>query len=196
MDGAMIPHLLIVCTEASQHCSLQAVEWGLVSVRKWQPLGELMPISIPQNYHGHCLCLQRQRCEPHLPLASEGDPPILAGRSGPGSIWFFPWVLGHIRSCVQPSKSGVSVSPSPVEFLWPNPTGLQSHILWVILHLFPDSQLGEPSTELTIFTTMGELLWHHYFPVWDLLTQWIWDLILLWFHPFYHLLGLPWWLCW
>ena len=187
----MLPHLLIIWTDTSQHCNLQAVGWGLILVRKWQPLGDLMPINIPQNHHSHCLCLHS---EPHLLLASEGDPQILAGRSGPGSICFFPWALGHMWSCVQTSKSGVSVSPSPVEFLWSNPTGLQSQILWVVLHLFPDPQLGEPSTELKTFTTAGELLWHNYFPVCGLLTQWIWDLILFWFHPFYHLLGLPWWL--
>ena len=49
-----------------------------------------MPVSTPQNYHCQCLCPQR---EPQLPPTSAGDPPVLAGRSGPVSYevtTFFP----------------------------------------------------------------------------------------------------------
>ena len=75
----------------------------------------------------------------HSSPTSVGSPAMLADRSGPisyGIIAFFPWVLVHMRLYVF-SKSGVSVSPSPVEVLQSNPSGLQSQILWV-LHLLLD----------------------------------------------------------
>ena len=39
-----------------------------------------------------------------------------------------------------PSKSGVSVSPSPVELLHSSPANLQGSVLWEFFHLMPDSQ--------------------------------------------------------
>ena len=71
----------------------------------------------------------------HSSPTSVGGPAMLADRSGPisyGIIAFFPWVLVHMRLYVF-SKSGVPVSPSPVEVLQSNPSGLQSQILWVLL---------------------------------------------------------------
>ena len=62
------------------------------------------------------LCPKR---EPQLPLASPGDPPRPAGRSDPGSFEVTAFALGpsvHETLCV-PSKSGVSVSLSPIDFL-------------------------------------------------------------------------------
>ena len=47
----------------------------------------------------------------------------------------------HTPLCV-PSKSGVSVSRSPVKVLQSNPTSLQSLILWEFLLLLPDLRLG------------------------------------------------------
>ena len=46
-----VPILLAVWPEAFQHWSLQVVEWGLVLVLKWGPLGELMVINIPWVHH-------------------------------------------------------------------------------------------------------------------------------------------------
>ena len=65
------------------------------------------------------------------PTASAGDPPTLAGRSGsvsPGVAAPSPGPNVHTTLCV-PSKSGVSVSLSPVEVLQSNPTSLQTLIL-------------------------------------------------------------------
>ena len=66
--------------------------------------------------------------EPQLTPASAGDPPTLTGRSGLVSMGSLLLPLGpdaHTTLCV-PSKSGVSVSPSPAEVLQSNPTSLQS----------------------------------------------------------------------
>ena len=71
--------------------------------------------------HQSCCCqCPCPRSEPQLPLASTGDPPILAAKSGSFSYEVTVFSLGpgaHKILCA-PSKSGVSVSPSPVEFLW------------------------------------------------------------------------------
>ena len=73
--------------------------------------------------------------EPQLPPASPGDPPRPAGRSGPGSYGVTAFALGPGACdtlCV-PSESGVSVSPSPVQFLRSSPAGLRSQMLWGLL---------------------------------------------------------------
>ena len=56
------------------------------------------------------------------------------------------------------SKSGVFVSPSPVELLHSSPTGLQSQMLWGFLLLMPDPQDGEPNMGLRTLTPVGEPL--------------------------------------
>ena len=71
---------------------------------------------------------------------STGDPPIPAGNlalNPKKSLLFSPGSDGH-KTLSTPLKSGVSGSPRPVEFLWSNPTGLQSQILWGLLHSLPD----------------------------------------------------------
>ena len=136
-------------------------------------------MSTPQNSHHQCPC---PHSVPQPPPPPAGDPPILAVGSCPVSYEvasFFPDPCVHNTLCA-PSKSGVSVSPSPVEFQWSYPTGLQSQILWGLFFPLPDSQAGKPDVGLRIFTPMGELLWYNYFPVCVSPTWWIWDLILLW----------------
>ena len=67
--------------------------------------------------HHSCCCHYCCPCsEPQPPLASAGDPPGLAGRSGPVSdeITLFLLVLVHTRPCVHPPR---------IEFLFPS-------ILW------------------------------------------------------------------
>ena len=78
-----------------------------------------------------------------------------------------------------PPKSGVSVSPSPVEVLQSNPASLQSLILWEFLLLLPEPQVGKPDVELRTFTPVGGLLWYKCSPVCESPTQQLWDLILL-----------------
>ena len=83
-----------------------------------------------------CVCVPTVS---HSSPTSVRGPQVLADRPGPisyGIIAFFPWVLIHMRLYVF-STSGVSASPSPVEVLQSNPSGLQSQILWA-LHLLLD----------------------------------------------------------
>ena len=70
-------------------------------------------MSTPQNYCCQCLCLYR---EPQPLPASAGDPPVLAGRSGPGSheILLFSLGTGVYETQCAPSTSRVSISPSPM----------------------------------------------------------------------------------
>ena len=72
---------------------------------------------------------------------------------------------GVQKTLCAPSKSGVSVSSSPVEFLQSNPAGLQSQILWGLPLLLSDSQAEKPDVGLRICTPVGELLWYNYFQV-------------------------------
>ena len=89
---------------------------GQVLVSKWQPPGQLTPLSTPQYLHHQCPCLFS---EPQPPPASTGDPSRPESRSGTGSyeVTAFSLHPSAHRTLCAPSKSGVSVSPSPVEFL-------------------------------------------------------------------------------
>ena len=84
----------------------------------------------------------------------------------------------HSTLCV-PSKSGVSVSPSPVKVLQSNPTSLQSLILQEFLLPLPDPQVGKLVVGLRTFTPVGGLLWYKCSAVYESPTHQLWDLILL-----------------
>ena len=77
------------------------------------------------------------------------------------------------------SKSGVSVSPSPVEVQQSIPTRLQSLILYEFLLPLPDPQVGKRDVGLRTFTPVGGLLWYKCSPVCESPTHQLWDLILL-----------------
>ena len=94
----------------------------------------------------------------------------------------------HTTLCV-PSKSGVSVSPSPVKVLQSNPTSLQSLILQEFLLPSRDLQVGKPDVGLRTFTPVGGLLWHKCSPVCESPTQQLRDLILLLLCPSYCLIA-------
>ena len=51
-----------------------------------------------------------------------------------------------IWNLVQPSRNGISVSPSPFDIHW-SPTGLESQMLWGLFLLLPDPQ-AEPNVGL------------------------------------------------
>ena len=131
----------------------------------------LMPRSTSQNFCGQCPCPCN---EPQPPSASAGDPPTLGDRSGSGGrsgsvscgghCSFLLSPDTHTTFCV-PSKSGVSVSLSPVEVLQSNPPCLQSLILWEFLLLLPDPQAGKSYVGLRTFTPVGGLLWYKCSPV-------------------------------
>ena len=104
-----------------------------------------------------------------------------------GSLLLPPGPDAHTTLCV-PSKSGVSVSPSPVEVLQSNPASLQSLILWEFPLPFSDPQAGKPDVGLRTFTPVGGLLWYNCSPVCESPTQQLWDLILLSLCPSYSLI--------
>ena len=137
-----------------------------------------MPRSTSQNFYCQCPC---PHGEPQPPLASIGDHPTLAGRSGSVSYGVTspsPWVLMRTLLCMCPPRV-VSVSPSPVKVLQSNPASLQSLVLWEFLFLLPDRQVGKPDVGLRTFTPVGGLLWYNCSPICESPTQQLWDLILL-----------------
>ena len=84
----------------------------------------------------------------------------------------------HTTLCV-PSKSGVSISPSPVEVLQSIPTRLQSLILYEFLLPLLDPQVGKPDVGLRTFSPVGGLLWYNCSLVCESPTHQLWDFILL-----------------
>ena len=89
------------------------------------------------------LCLPPDFMTPERATAtpdSLGDHPRPASMSGTGSYGVTAFALVstvHENLCA-PSKSGVSVSPSPVELLQSSSAGLQSQMLWGLLLLMSD----------------------------------------------------------
>ena len=79
------------------------------------------------------------------------------------------------------------VSPSPVEVLWSNPTSLGGQILWGFPGALLGPQAGKPDVGIWTFTRVGELLWYYCSPVCGSLTWQVWDFILSWLCPSYHL---------
>ena len=116
-----------------------------------------MPMSNPQYLCHQCPC---PHSGPQPPPASLRDSPRPAGRSAPGSYEVTAFSLGpsvHETLCA-PSKSGVFVFPSPMEFLPSSPAGLQSQMLWGLLLPMSDPQAGEPDMGLRTLTPVGEPL--------------------------------------
>ena len=187
MGGAVFPPCWLFGLRCPSTGVCKLWGWGQV-LRKWWPPGGLMPMSTSQICCHQCLCPCN---EPQLPTASTGDPPLLAQSSRPGPVSYevsaFSLGPGAHETLCACSKSRVSVSPSPVEFQWSSPAGLQSQILWDLLLPLPDPQAGEPDVGLSTFAPVGELLWYNYFPVCGLPTWQVWDMILSWLHPSYHL---------
>ena len=144
--------------------------------------GGLTPWSTSQNFCCQCPC---PRGEPQPPPPP--PPPLQKTlqhqqvglvQSPMGSLLLPPGPDAHTTLCV-PSKSGVSVSPSPVEVLQSNPTSLQSLILYEFLLPLPDPQVWKPDVGLRTFTPVGGLLWYKCSLVCESPTQQLWDLILL-----------------
>ena len=170
-------------------CPVGCLAWGFPALHHtacWVGLGPGGEM-VQEGSHQSCCCQCLCSCsEPQLPPTSAGGSPILAGRSGPVSYEvtaFFPGSWCTLE-CL-PSKSGASVSPSPVEFLQSNPAGLQSQILCGLLLPLPDPQAGKSDVGLRTFTSVGQLLWYNHFPIYGSCTQQVWDLILSWLCPSY-----------
>ena len=117
-DGwGCLPTLLVVWPKASQYWSLQSVQWGQVLVRKWGPPGGLTPTSTPQNYHHQCLCPHSEPQPPPLPPQETLQYQQVGLAQDPMRSLLFPLDPGARETLCAPSKSGVSFSACPVEFL-------------------------------------------------------------------------------
>ena len=114
--------------------------------------------------------------KPQSPPVFPRDPPRAEGRSDLDSYksCFALGPSAHESLCM-PSKSGVSVSPSPVWLLCTNPAGPQYQMLWGLL---PATylQVWEPDVGLRTLTPV-ESLCSSYFPVCGLPTWWVWDFL-------------------
>ena len=111
-------------------------------------------VFVPTLSHS-CLCL----LEP---------PPRPAGRSGAGSYDIIASSLGPIahETLIAPCKCGVSLSPSPVAFLWSSLTDILSQMLQGFLIPMTDPQAGETDMGLRTDTAVGEHQWYYYFSDW------------------------------
>ena len=175
VDGwGWVPSLLVVLPEATQHWSLPGL-FGGATDRLWEgscqgvlPRTSAASVLVPTVKQSHPLPLQETFQHEQVGLV----------QSSPGSLFLPLGPNAHTILCA-PSKSGVSVSPSPVGVLQSIPTRLQSLILYEFLLPLPDPQVGKPDMGLRTFTPVGRLLWYKCSPVCESPTQQLWDLILL-----------------
>ena len=124
-DGwGWVPSLLVVWPEATQHWSLPGLFVG-ASGGLWEgscqgvlPRTSAASVLVLMVSHSHPLPLQETLQHQQIGLV----------QSPMGSLLLPLGPSAHTTLCV-PSKSGVSVSPSPVKVLQSNPTSLQSLIL-------------------------------------------------------------------
>ena len=119
-----VPSLLVVCPEATQHCSLPRLfggaDGGLWEGSRQGVLPRPSAASVLELMvsHSHSTPLQETLQQQHVGLV----------QSPMGSLLLPLGPDAHTTLCV-PSKSGVSVSPSPVKVLQSYPTSIQSLIL-------------------------------------------------------------------
>ena len=129
------------------------------------------------------LPVPQPRGEPLPVHASTGDPPTLAGSFGSVSCGVTApllWVLLRARFCLCPPRLE-SVFP-PV--LWKS----YNQIPLAFKARFPgDPQAGKPDMGFRTYTAMGELLWYYFSPICGSPTDGVWDMILSWLGPSYHL---------
>ena len=110
-------------------------------------------------------CCYQDHCpwaEPLLTHASTGDPPTPAGSFGSvfcGVTAPFLSFGGH-KVLFMPSKIGVSLSPSPMEVLLSNPTGLQGQIPWGFPVFLLGPQAGKPEVG-----SEPSQLWENFFGI-------------------------------
>ena len=141
----------VVWPEVSQYWSHQAVGWCQVSVPKWWPSGA----HADEYSMGPPLPVSLSHSELQLMPASTGDPQSQVGLAQtPMESLLWSGSSVHEPSC----KSGVFVSSSPMELLYPSPAGLQSQMLWGFLLPIPDPQTGKPDMRLRTLIRVGEPL--------------------------------------
>ena len=122
--------------------------WQLFGLRQISPgLYSTVNRDLQKGLHQgrHC----PRPCREPLPThACTGHPPTPVGSFGSascGATCSFLLDLGVHKILFVPSKTGVSVSPSPVEVLWSNTAGLQGQIPWGSPVPLLDPQLTHPA---------------------------------------------------
>lgn len=124
-DWVYLPTLFVVWPEVLQHWSLQAVGLGQILLRKYWPPGGFMPTGNPQNTYHQYLCPYSEHQLP-LPLQVTLQYQQVGLAQAPVKLLLLPLGSGVHETVCAPLKSGISVSPSPLEFLQSNLTSLQS----------------------------------------------------------------------
>ena len=121
-------------------------------------LQELMQTNIPWGLHYQCPCptVSYSWCLP--PRETHKDPQVGLAQIPMESLF---WSGSNVHE--PSSKSGVFVSSSPMELLYPSPAGLQSQMLWGFLLPVPDPQTGKPDMRLRTLIPVGEPLWYNSF---------------------------------
>ena len=136
-----------------------------------------------------CCCQCPHPCSEHLLThASTGDPPTLTGSFGSvfnGVTAPFLWVFVHTRFCLCPSRLEShfpqSCGSPIIKFCWPSASYSRR-----IPSPFIES-LGKHDIGIQTLTAVWELLWYYCSPICGSLTRLVWDLILSWLYPSYHL---------
>ena len=124
-DGwCSVPSLLVVWPEATQHWSLPGL-FGGANGRLWESSHQ--GVRLRTSAASVLVLAVRQSHPPPLQETLQHQQVSLV-QSPVGSLLLPLGPDVHTTLCV-PSKSGVSVSPSPVEVLQSNPASLQSLIL-------------------------------------------------------------------
>ena len=143
---------------------------------------------MPRETFPGCWCQCPCPCDkPLLTHVSSGNDPTVAGSFGSVSCGIttpFLWVFVCTKVSLCPPRR-VSGSPSPVDIMkscWSSRSdslGITSPFVG-----FPG---WETWCRVQNFHTVGKLLWYYHSPICGSPTQLVWDLILLWLHPSYHL---------
>jgi len=126
------PTWIVVCPGASQ----QLTEgWGQISP-KWPPSEKGTAVEYSRELCFHCPSLTTSHIHPCFPRMSSKN----CSQVWPRVLWRLCFALGPsaCESLCVPFKNGVSVSPSPMEFLHTSPPGLQCQMLQGIFLLVPD----------------------------------------------------------
>ena len=128
--------------------------WGQI-FQKWSPLEEHTLMIIPETFASKVLSLQRVS---HPLFSQEILQELQTGliRITLESL-LCSGTLAHESLCAA-FKSGVSISPIPLELLYASPTGLQCQMFWGLLVPMPDPKRWKPDVELGILTPVGEPL--------------------------------------
>ena len=140
MDGAVIPPGLLF-----ELGLLNPDGWGQI-FPKWPFLEKHTLMNIPKNFASNVLPPQGAS-HPIFP----GCPPRTADRSDLDSsgVSALPGRLSAYEMLCVPFKNRVSVSPSPVELLHTNLTGLQCQMLQGLLLPMPNLRVCGPDVGLT-----------------------------------------------